>query len=293
MKMEPRCLPCAMRRLLATAQRISDDPWVHFKLLKNAMGELVHVDRDRTPAELIAELQSVVGRTLGTTDPYQQDRKEWWDELEPSQEALRARIAAAAEPLRAALHLATAGNALDDECLSRHQVREALRWTWTGSQAEEPAFHATDLERFVTELRAATRLVFVHDSGPELIFDRLVVEQLIVVSPALRIRCVVRAQPILLDATHEDLERSGILALPGVEGANDPGIVALGVPLDECGRELREVFEAADLVLAKGQAAYETLHDSGKPCYFAMRVKCPVMADVQGVPPGELLFTRG
>ena len=56
--------------------------------------------------------------------------------------------------------------------------------------------------------------------------------------------------------------------------------------------QFREVFEAADLILAKGQASFETLADDEKTVYFLFRVKCEVMARAQGAEIGDLVFSR-
>ena len=72
----------------------------------------------------------------------------------------------------------------------------------------------------------------------------------------------------------------------------DPGISALGIPLNECSREFRDLFDEADVIIAKGQAHYETLTDTGKPTYSLMRVKCAVVAKTQGVQPGDLVLYK-
>ncbi len=80
--------------------------------------------------------------------------------------------------------------------------------------------------------------------------------------------------------------------LDGVTRVIDPGISALGIPLNECTREFRDQFESADLVLGKGQAHYETLADGEITSYFLMRVKCQVMAKHQGVSVADIVLVK-
>jgi len=63
--------------------------------------------------------------------------------------------------------------------------------------------------------------------------------------------------------------------------------------LDRCSPEFRERYAAASLVVAKGQANYETLDDEGSGVFFALQVKCPVLAREARVPVGGIVFKRG
>ncbi|MEM7168248.1 MAG: ARMT1-like domain-containing protein [Planctomycetota bacterium] len=294
MKIDPECIPCSLRRILATASRISDDPWVHHKLLGNAMQELADVDRECTPAELMTQLTGIVTKSLGASDPYQQERKEWWDELESCRDKVVANVQSSKDPLRQAVLLATGANVFDDECLRGRSIRDSLRsfGIWGEIEGEQPDLDVDDVDLLRSELATAKTLLFVHDSGPELLFDRILVEQILAVAPNVEVTSVVRSQPFMLDATHEDLERSELLDVAGVVGALDPGIPTLGIPLDECSREFRERFESADLIIGKGQASYETMSDNSVTRYFSFRVKCAVMAKVQGLKVGGLVFSK-
>lgn len=257
------------------------------------MTELADQERDVTPAEMIGSLQGLVRKTIGSSDPFQAEREHWWQELEGCEAKVRSFVESAEDPLLRALALATRANVFDDERLTEREVREDLKklGLWGDEEVPPEEFSFSDADLLVQDLAEKKHLLFVHDTGPELFFDRLVIEQLQARFPQLEVTCVVRHRPILLHATHEDLEKSGILELPRVT-AVDPGIDAIGLPLNECAREFRDRFDECDIVLGKGQAAFESLQDVEVSSYFAMRVKCSVMAKVQGVGVGELALTR-
>ncbi|MEE8142213.1 MAG: ARMT1-like domain-containing protein [Planctomycetota bacterium] len=298
MKIDPRCFPCALRRILCTAERITDDAWLHYKLLGKAMAELPGMERTMTPAEMMHSMAELTSKTLGTQDPYQKVRERWYQELEGWGGKIEARVADSKEPLKEALLMAARANVFDDEMLSRSSLREELGRLGlrepasekTKSEPEEFAF--SDYDLFIADLEKSRRLLFLHDSGPELPFDRVLIMSLLAHGENLQVTCVVRQQRVLMDATREDLDRFDILDIPGVVGAVDPGISALGIPISECSREFREVFDASDLILAKGQAHLETLADCGKTAYFLLRAKCVVMAAAQGVEIGNLILTK-
>jgi hypothetical protein len=71
------------------------------------------------------------------------------------------------------------------------------------------------------------------------------------------------------------------------------GAQAVGTLLARCSEEFRRTFEAADLVLAKGQANYETLSDSSHlGLFFLLQVKCPVIGRDLDTPVGSMIVKQ-
>jgi uncharacterized protein with ATP-grasp and redox domains len=62
--------------------------------------------------------------------------------------------------------------------------------------------------------------------------------------------------------------------------------------LQFCSAEFREVFEGADLIIAKGQGNYETLSEHEANIYFLLRAKCPVVAEHIGCEVGSALLYK-
>jgi len=78
------------------------------------------------------------------------------------------------------------------------------------------------------------------------------------------------------------LRKNLSLAMPGL--AQDYGIP--GVVDATCGKAFHEAFAAADLIVAKGQANFETMNErTDKPIAFLFLAKCPVVCRTVGVPP--------
>jgi uncharacterized protein with ATP-grasp and redox domains len=94
------------------------------------------------------------------------------------------------------------------------------------------------------------------------------------------------------DATMEDVEGTGISNLAKIitTGSN-----YLGVIPEKCSEELCSVMESASIVLAKGQANYETLEGTslaGDKTFFLLQAKCSVIAEHLGVEPGDSVLVR-
>jgi hypothetical protein len=86
---------------------------------------------------------------------------------------------------------------------------------------------------------------------------------------------VVRSAPIINDVTMDDARFTGMTDQTRVI---DSGSDAPGTLLPECSPEFKAAFENADLIIAKGQGNYETLHASDRPIVFMLNVKCPAVA---------------
>jgi hypothetical protein len=52
----------------------------------------------------------------------------------------------------------------------------------------------------------------------------------------------------------------------------------LGINLPDSSQELRQAFESADVIIAKGHANFESLIDVERDVFFLLKAKCPVVA---------------
>ena len=96
--------------------------------------------------------------------------------------------------------------------------------------------------------------------------------------------------PILNDATLEDAHTVGIDSLARVitTGSDAPGAILTG-----SSKEFLDVFEKADLVLAKGQGNYEALEGVRKgSIFFLLQVKCPLVARDLKVEVAEIVLMK-
>jgi len=97
----------------------------------------------------------------------------------------------------------------------------------------------------------------------------------------------VKGGPILNDATLEDALAAGVDNAAEIvsTGSDSPGTI-----LHRCSQEFRQLYTEADLVIAKGQANYETLSTSGARTFFLLQAKCAVLARDADVPVGSIVL---
>lgn len=288
MNHRPQCIPCFLNRVLQMTDQATSDSWLQRKLLGEAMGNLAHVDDEATPPEVMHAIFKSTAKTLGTADPYAESKQTWIQEVLANEEKIRSGVQAGEDPLVSSLLLSLLANEADDELRADFTLKDLLE------SAAERELDSDGVDEFIAAIEQARKVLFVHDSTGELFFDRLLLEQVIARAPVgTTITSVLRSTAVLADAVQDDARALG---LDQVADLIDPGLDCLGLPLSECSTDLQDAFREADLVIAKGQAAYQSLsvdrqvrEAEDKEIWFLFRVKCPVMAREMAAEIGSLI----
>ena len=130
--------------------------------------------------------------------------------------------------------------------------------------------------------KKASEILYIHDNVGEIAFDKLLIKEFR--KYGANVTSTLRAGPITSDATIGDGKTIGLQ-----EAASKiilAGPDTLGISLHEMSSELKEAFQIADLIIAKGQANYYavTEYNSKVPgkiaCLF--RTKCEVVSNELG-----------
>ncbi len=274
------CIPCVLRQALSAARRVTDDPWLHRKLLFACMERVPELNFDRSPAEVSYETLRFACKYLGVADPFKEDKALHNERMLAIEHDLRQQVRAAPDPLRRAIEFALAGNMID---LGIQDVEDVERSLLADAASLDVAHDDYPLLR--DALGGARSALYLLDNAGEIVCDKLVIEQLGVHD----ITCAVRRAPIINDVTREDAEAVGLERLAKIV---DIGADALGVPLSLCSAEFRELFAEVDVVIAKGQANFETLDDEERDIIHILRAKCGHMARYLGVPRGAAAIVR-
>lgn len=269
------CLPCFARQALEAARFVTDDAAVHERIVRDVLRAAAGMDLAACPPIIAQRIHRQLRRLAGVDDPYRPAKDRFTLLALGMLPGLAAKVRAAADALACALRLAIAGNVIDlgvNGDLTDEEVARAV------DDAIDEPLHG-DVEGFRQAAAAARDILYLTDNAGEIVFDRLLIEQL---RPG-RVTAVVRGGPVLNDATMADARAAGLCDM--VETI-DNGSDAPGTILTDCSDEFRERFAAADMIIAKGQGNFETLSDEPANVYFLFRAKCPVIADLVGLPVG-------
>ncbi|AQT68513.1 hypothetical protein STSP2_01678 [Anaerohalosphaera lusitana] len=276
------CVPCFVRQAIDGCRLFTDDQEIHEKAVREVLRMASEMDLDQNPPAMGKEIHRLLRELTGIRDPYE-DIKKHFNELAMSwYPKLKKRVENADDPLEMAVRLAIAGNIID------FGVQASIENDMVESTVEECVTGEFD-HHLVEELAAAyadaDSVLYLGDNAGEIVFDRILIEQL---GPE-KITFAVRGGPIINDITMVDAEYAG---LTGIVEVIDNGDNAPGTILQSCSESFRDHFNRADMVIAKGQGNYETLSEVDKDVFFVLKAKCPMIAHHLGCEVGRMIFQR-
>ena len=266
------CYPCFLRQALSAARHAGASVELQRHILLETMEQLRTLPAQATPPVMAELIHRMVRRETHTADPYAQSKRDATAQAMTLLPALRERVRTAPDPLETAVRIAIAGNIIDDGAADHFELQATL------ARVLEQPFAIDGLTPLREALRGAETILYLADNAGETVFDRLLIETI-----ARPVTYVVKAGPVINDATRED-------ALAAVSDIIDNGSDAPGTLLDRCSPAFREQFARAPLIIAKGQANYETLSEIQAPVFFLLLVKCAIIADDLGVPNGSVVL---
>lgn len=216
------------------------------------------------------------------SDPYEDFKQETIKITLKILPELREEVNNSARPLVRALELGTAANTVD---LARTETDEIYGQLQSLPDLDEFSFARGKLENLVQELNSATSVFLIGDKAGEVVFDLLLLEQL----GEKELYYGVRGAPVLNDATEVEALETGIYRWAEIvsSGSTIPGTI-----LEEATDEFNEMFETADIVLAKGQGNFESLEQPSRPVYHLFKTKCKPVAQVVDCEIGEFVLHR-
>ena len=156
-------------------------------------------------------------------------------------------------------------------------------------RAPEIAVDEECLEHLREQTSSAGTLTYITDNCGEIVMDKILLRWLKRLNPELAVTVLLRGGPVANDATMEDAEQVGLTALGRCIGN---GTATDGTVLRIVSREARESVILADLVIAKGQANYETLYGCGHNIFYIFMCKCSLFMDRFSVPQFTGILTQ-
>ena len=176
------------------------------------------------------------------------------------------------------LRLAVAGNILDFSIYADLDIAVAMETMTAAFTKPVDVAAVAELKHWMD---GAKSILWIFDNCGEAVFDRLLMEPY-----REKLTLAVRGKPAFNDLTCAELAESGYtegFAAGGVV-SNDDGVP--GVVDATCGAAFRAAFAAADLIVAKGQANFETMNErTDKDIAFLFLAKCPVVCRTIGAEP--------
>ncbi|MFW9862096.1 MAG: DUF89 domain-containing protein [Candidatus Thorarchaeota archaeon] len=174
---------------------------------------------------------------------------------------------------RRATLIAAAANAIEFDVSGREFDLEELRGIIENVESD---LAIDEVDEFLKLCREKKEVLYLLDNAGEIVLDMILISEL--KKLGLRVVAVVKGGPVLNDATMIDAKDVGLDNC--ADEVIHTGAAAIGVNLERNSKEFLEVFNRAELIVAKGMGNFESLTELNPHCPIVhiLRTKCPPVA---------------
>ena len=282
------CIPCFYRQALDAARIAGADEIIQKKIVDKISQLIPDFPLEASPPEMGRAIYNLVGKISGVKDPFKEIKEnsnKFALKLYPE---LKQEINNSEDRLSAAVKLSIIGNIIDYGAKNSLDVPKEIDYLFQGNFTINNENNSSTFKynQFKEALNKVNNIIYLADNAGEVVFDRLLIEEL-VKELGKEVIYVVKGKPIINDALIEDALFCGINKVAKItsSGSDAPGTI-----LKYCSPEFMELYQNAELIISKGQGNYETLSEEDKPMFFLFKAKCPVIAEDVGCKVGDMVL---
>jgi len=278
LKVETECANCLIHRGYREIQEATSDPSLQFEAISAVLRLLSGEFKATTvPAHIGTKRDRLIKEITGNPDPYARKKQLSNEKALEALPLVKSFVSNETSPearFRKACLGSVVGNIIEFD-IPGH----TFKFEDVGKlihQAEQD-LAIDEISQIFDLAKKAKRVLYLTDNSGEIAFDTLLVRELKKLGP--RVAVAVKAKPILNDATLEDAKHAGMH-----EVADDLitlGTDSIGLILEECSKEFLDLYNSADLVVAKGMGYAESITeiDPPSPQALLLRAKCQPVAN--------------
>ncbi|MCI8381687.1 MAG: DUF89 family protein [Lachnospiraceae bacterium] len=285
MRLNSMCIRCLVDKQEAGIAKFKDEEknTAYMKEIAKIIGES---DDEASSAYLVYLFNQVYRRYFGEVKDYSEIKKEYNSYVLAMEDELYQEIGEAKDPLAQSIVYARIGNYIDFGAMQHVERAEFLELF---QEKEKNLLDQSVYEDFLKDCQKGKNFLLLADNCGEIVLDKLFLRELKKRFPHLILSVMVRGEEVLNDVTIKDAEETGICTVAKVV-SNGNGVG--GTVVDMLSEEARQVLDQADVMLAKGQANFETLHGCGRNIYYSFLCKCDWFSGRFGVEKYTGMFLR-
>ncbi len=279
MKLQPECVACIIAQVKTVTQMLHLPQMKAEAAIQETYDFLKTANYEGCTPESMGDLWQILLCSIGESDPYAAIKSLCNQEAERLVPSTSEKIAHANDPFGIALKYAVAGNLIDYGLEHPVSIEEQNALIDAIASTD---FSIDDSVKLRDALHGAKSLLYLGDNAGEIVFDRLLIEQINEQYPQISVTFVVKGSAVLNDATMRDALEAG---LDKVSRVIDNGDYSPGTVLLRSSEAFRHEFAASDVVLSKGQGNFESLNEENKEnLFFLFTAKCDTICAAAGVP---------
>ncbi len=276
MKTYHACIPCIMNLMESTLNKTNMDNLSRQMLLDKFELDWTKTDMSLPPARTAGLIYQKLLQETDQDDLFKEHKKSSIQEALKLYPSLKKLVEQARDPLDIAIRISALGNILDAGNPNSYNIDEEI------ARLFDDRIWGESLEIFRKKLSDADSLLILADNAGEAVFDKVLIEALDV--PVIY---AVKSAPAFDDALLADSRQAGI---DKVAQLIESGTSYPGTYIPSCSSGFQDLFQNSPLVLAKGQANFETLNDNNRDIFFLLKVKCDVISKEIEYPVGSLVL---
>lgn len=267
MKMNERCLPCLVNQVVKMTQITHSQN--NSQLFQSVFAYMSQMDFEKTNPEIIGQVFRLVKDYLHNEDPYQNIRNDYNNLFLKQLPQLEEKMTTFKESVTYAI----AGNIIDFSPLHHDEHLDVMSFF---EHIHDYTYSIDDVEKLYQDIFQAKQLLYIGDNCGEICLDLLLIKKIRSINPSLKIYFATRGEAVVNDSIEADAYRVGMQEYATIISNGD---CSLGTVLERTSDAFFNVYQKSDLIIAKGQANYESLSEQKKNIYFLLMVKCQVIAE--------------
>ena len=282
MKVSLECAHCLLERAINQVRLATDDSELQLEVvtaMTKFLGE--NFNSDSVPSHIGTDRDLIVQSMTGK-DPYEELKREsnvMALNILPELLQLVDEAKDEASKFRKATLIAAAANAIEFDVTGREFSLDELRHILDNVESDLVVDQVDELRNLC---KNASEVLFLHDNAGEVVLDMILIKEIKRLGP--KVTAVVKGGPILNDATMIDANEVNLGDY--ADAVIDTGAPAIGINLERNSKEFIDIFNSAELVVAKGMGNFESLTElePKAPVVHIMRTKCIPVANHVSVP---------
>ncbi len=285
MKIQEKCIPCIVNQALKVADMVGLED--KEQLLRKVFTYLSQVDfKASSTPELIGEIFALLKKEIGNEDPYKETRLQYNQMFLEQIPELEQEINRAENPFLEAIKYAIIGNVIDFNPIHNLLLSDIEACFLRLKEEQLEINHSNIL---MHEIRNADTILYLGDNCGEICLDKILIKKIKELNPSCHVFFGTRGEAVVNDSVEEDAYLVGIDDYATVISNGDS---SLGTVLYRTSKRFQDIYQNADVVIAKGQANYECLSNENKNIYFLLMTKCSVIANDIGVPEMKMICMK-
>ena len=280
MKINEQCLACLVNQAVKTADLVNAEN--REEIYKKIFSYMSQMDFNKTNPEIVGENYRLIKAHTGCADPYKETKKYYNQFFMGQIGAYEEKI----HTIEEAVKYAIVANIIDFNPV-HNNVKEDIKKYF--SMIDTLEFTINDTDRLLEDIRCAKSILYLGDNCGEICFDKLLIKKIRELNSKCRMYFGVRGEEVVNDNTEED---ACFVGMEEVATIISNGDYSLGTVLERTSTEFQKIYQEADVIIAKGQANYESLSEEKENIYFLLLTKCKVIAEDIGVKEKSLVCMK-